>query len=156
MVAPGHTPDDGRNIFRPPAIPTEVSCIHCGEVYDSYLIEWREGAGPVGDTGAWCCPTPGCDGLGFLFDIWPTDPEWRDEHGNKVCWIDDEDEDDDFSDENLDDPDNLWDLPDEQRNIKNFDPTWGDLDRDLPPDPFPPPRHDRPPDTGFNDEDIPF
>ena len=28
--------------FRPPELPIEVQCIHCGREYDSYLIEWRE------------------------------------------------------------------------------------------------------------------
>jgi len=148
MVAPGNIPEDGRDIFRPPAIPTEVSCLHCGQVYDSYLIEWRDGAGPAGDPGAWCCPTPGCDGLGFLFDIWPTDPEWRDENGNKVCWVDESDDDAD--------PEELWDAPEQTESPRNFDPTWGDVDRDLPPDPFPPPRHPKPPETGLNDDDIPY
>lgn len=79
--------------FAPPEIPIEVHCIHCGETYDSWQMEVRN-EGP-GDEPAWCCATPGCDGLGFLFDIWPVDPEWRDEHGNLVVCID-EGEDDDF------------------------------------------------------------
>lgn len=88
---PNDNPQD-RDCFHPPDVPIEVECIHCGNVYNSSLIEWRYGAGPPGYAGAWCCPIPGCDGVGFLFDIWPTDPEWRDEQGNKVCFFDDEDE----------------------------------------------------------------
>ncbi|MCA9235368.1 MAG: hypothetical protein KDA44_07840 [Planctomycetales bacterium] len=77
--------------FHPPTIPTMVNCLHCGEQYDSYLIEWRiihnrDGA----ELGFWCCPTPGCDGLGFGCDILPADPEWRDERGG---WCDDDDAD---------------------------------------------------------------
>lgn len=80
--------------FKPPEISTEVSCLHCGEEYDSYLIEWRVETLPDGSKhGFWCCPTPGCDGRGFGFDILPTDPEYRDERGGWV--MDDEDEDED-------------------------------------------------------------
>jgi len=90
----------GYDAFPPPEIPIEVFCLHCHESYDSYLIEFRLGAGPDGIEGAWCCPTPECDGVGFCFDIWPTDPDWRDENGEKVCsFTDDEDEDEDFGEE---------------------------------------------------------
>lgn len=78
--------------FAPPAIPTEVECLHCGEVYDSWRILWQEDE-TCAFGGHWCCPTPGCGGLGFLFDIWPTDPEWRDENGELVCDPDAEDSD---------------------------------------------------------------
>src|SRR5262245_39268875 len=90
--------------FHPPTIPTMVGCLHCGEEYDSYLIEWRvqkDGDGVV--RGRWCCPTPECDGVGFGFDIFPCDREWRDENG-ELIWCDDED-DDDYEDELLDELD---------------------------------------------------
>ena len=41
--------------------------------------------------GFWCCPIAGCDGRGFCFDIFPTDPDWRDEHGERV-WVDDKED----------------------------------------------------------------
>lgn len=82
--------------FRPPEVPTEVECLHCGRDYDSYLIEWREELDENGQPiGFWCCPTPGCDGKGFGFDILPTDPEYRDERGGWVSFDDDENGDDD-------------------------------------------------------------
>ena len=90
--------------FKPPAIPTEVGCLHCGQVYESYLIEWRIETDSDGKPhGFWCCPMPDCDGRGFSFDIWPTDPEYRGEDGRLfVC----SDEDDDAEyDEDLDDLD---------------------------------------------------
>lgn len=68
-----------------------VCCVHCGQTYLSDQLEWRPGGGP-GALGAWCCPTPGCDGVGFLYDIWPIDPEWTDENGNRICFFDDDDE----------------------------------------------------------------
>ena len=55
--------------------------------------------------GFWCCPIPGCDGRGFCFDIFPTDPEWRDEHGERV-WVD-------GGEEDLDDADLEDAMPDE-------------------------------------------
>src|SRR5690242_11840249 len=89
------TPDPDADTFRPPAANTEVGCLHCGEVYDSYRIEWREEADSDGKPrGFWCCPTPGCGGRGFGFDILPTDPDWQDEEGRGMGWVhDDEDED---------------------------------------------------------------
>lgn len=168
MVAPRgqFEPDnDGRDIFRPPAVPIEVTCVHCGEVYDSYRIEWRENAGLPGDAGAWCCPTPGCDGLGFLFDIWPTDPEWRDESGNPAFSFNESEEsfpgdpDDDFrieltgqdSDDGFYDPDEY--MSDDLRNAAHFDPTWGDPSNDLPPDPMPP-RRPKPPDLSIDEDEV--
>jgi len=93
-------PDDANSDpFRPPEIPTEVGCLHCQQVYESYLIERRERTCADGNVrGFWCCPTPGCDGAGFGFDILPTDPDYQDERGG---WIrdDDSEEDDDEFDE---------------------------------------------------------
>ena len=84
--------DPDSDAFRPPAVNTEVGCLHCQEVYDSYQIEWREGVCDDGRVrGFWCCPTPGCGGRGFGFDILPTDPDYRDEHGDRI-WLDDEPE----------------------------------------------------------------
>jgi hypothetical protein len=85
--------------FGPPAISTIVHCIHCGEEYDSYRIEWRvEHDADGGVHGFWCCPMPQCDGKGFGFDIFPVDPEYRDENG-ELMWCSDDDDDDDFEDD---------------------------------------------------------
>ena len=93
--------DPDRDPFRPPEVPTEVSCLHCGREYDSYLIEWRVETDAEGKQhGFWCCPTPGCGGIGFGFDILPTDPEYQDERGG---WVqDDEGEEDEEYDEDFD------------------------------------------------------
>jgi hypothetical protein len=78
--------------FCPPAVPVEVSCLHCGQVYDSSQIEWRVQTEEDGSLrGYWCCPIPGCGGMGFGFDILPTDPHYQDEHGG---WVHDDEEDD--------------------------------------------------------------
>jgi hypothetical protein len=86
--------------FGPPAISTVVHCIHCGEEYDSYRIEWRVERDLDGQAhGFWCCPMPDCDGKGFGFDIFPVDPEYRDENGELMWCSDDEDEDDEFEED---------------------------------------------------------
>ena len=86
--------DPESDCFKPPAIPTEVHCLHCHEEYDSYLIHWVEETDSKGrKRGFWRCPTPGCGGAGFGFDIFPTDPEWVGEDGEPL-WCSDEGEDD--------------------------------------------------------------
>jgi hypothetical protein len=93
--------------FGPPAISTVVHCIHCGEEYDSYRIEWRIERDLDGQShGFWCCPMENCDGKGFGFDIFPVDPEYRDENGELMwCSDDEDDEDDEFEDELFKDDD---------------------------------------------------
>ena len=84
--------------FGPPAIPTLVGCIHCGEEYDSYRIEWRiEKSHDGTDRGFWCCPIEGCDGRGFGFDIYPVDPDYVGEDGEKFFTNDDDDEDEEMA-----------------------------------------------------------
>ncbi len=85
-------PDPEQDCFKPPAQPVEVHCLHCQREYESYLIEWRiEEYRDGSKHGFWCCPTPGCDGRGFGFDIFPTDPDYRNPDGQKM-WNDDDDE----------------------------------------------------------------
>ncbi|HLW68943.1 MAG TPA: hypothetical protein VKS79_26765 [Gemmataceae bacterium] len=99
-------PDD---TFAPPKVPVEVGCLHCQQTYESYLIEWREYTDEKGNTfGFWCCPMPGCDGKGFGFDIFPTDPEYRDERTGELMWCSDEEDDEDYDlldDDGTDAPD---------------------------------------------------
>jgi len=129
--------------FGPPAISTVVHCIHCGEEYDSYKIEWRIERDADGkEHGFWCCPMEDCDGKGFGFDIFPVDPEYRDENG-ELMWCSDEDEDDDDLDNFDDDESDFLDFEDDDE---------GDDEMDLLPDdeaPLRGPRLD-------GDEDIPF
>jgi hypothetical protein len=52
---------------RPPKVPARVYCSDCRREYMSSEIVWVEyGRG----SGAWCCPTDGCPGMGFGRDIW--------------------------------------------------------------------------------------
>ena len=91
-----------RDPFRPPTVPVIVHCLHCDQEYESYLIHWVEDAIESDSPGFWCCPTPGCDGKGFGFDIFPIDPDYRDEHGNLMWMEDDDDEEYDEVDERID------------------------------------------------------
>jgi hypothetical protein len=87
--------DSDADPFRPPTLSTIVHCLHCNEEFDSYRIEWRVEIGSNGKPhGFWCCPTENCDGRGFGFDIFPIDPDYRDEEGIKM-WSSDDDGDDD-------------------------------------------------------------
>ena len=92
MAAHDPTSPEG-DPFYPPAVPTLVQCMHCGEVYDSYLIQWLIEPGLDGrPSGMWRCPTENCDGAGFGFDIFPLDSDFADERG--ACgWSDDEEDD---------------------------------------------------------------
>lgn len=91
--------DSSADPFRPPAASTIVHCLHCNEEYDSYRIEWRLETDEQGRThGFWCCPIENCGGRGFGFDIFPIDPEYRDEQGEKM-WISDDEEECEFDDE---------------------------------------------------------
>lgn len=65
--------------FAPPDEPCEVFCAHCKRVYDSALIRYVRVPGPL--QGYWCCAVPGCDGKGYLFDLFPTDPAHEDNCG---------------------------------------------------------------------------
>lgn len=137
----GYDPlDPQSDRFKPPAIPTEVHCLHCGQEYDSYLIEWRIETDHEGKPrGFWCCPVPGCDGKGFCFDIFPTDPDYRDEHGEKVWHTDDEGEDDDEEAEDAES--DSWDITgdDNGRGGESGDHT-----------------ERRPPHPPLSDDDIPW
>ena len=122
-------PNPETDPFRPPAIPTEVCCLHCGREYESYLIQWQEERDEVGDVhGFWCCPTPGCDGRGFGFDIFPTDPEYRGEDGEPMWFVDDGEEEMGADD---DDGDMLLEEFDADDLLAGSEP----FDLDLPPPP---------------------
>lgn len=62
----------------PPPNPTEVNCLHCGKVYNSEEIVWKNEKESGVPNGGWCCPMPGCNGAGFGFDIHPTNPDYID------------------------------------------------------------------------------
>ena len=104
--------------FGPPAVSTIVHCIHCGEEYDSYKIEWRIERDPDGkEHGFWCCPMEDCDGKGFGFDIFPVDPDYRDENG-ELMWQSDGDEDEELDEFQVDEEDSdVLELEDEEADF---------------------------------------
>jgi hypothetical protein len=92
----GRSPDPN-DPMGPPAEPCECWCMHCrrtfmsGEIWFQRIIN-----DPGGFNGTWMCPTPNCDGAGFTFDIWPTDPE----HPiNKECVFCDDSDDEEFEED---------------------------------------------------------
>jgi hypothetical protein len=91
--------DPAGDPFGPPEVSVEVECLHCGQQYQSHLIEWRIESDADGSLhGFWCCPTPGCGGMGFGFDILPTDPNYRDERGG---WVQDDYAEDDYAEDEI-------------------------------------------------------
>ncbi len=119
--------DPETDTFRPPTISTLVGCLHCGQEYDSYRIEWRiENDADGRPHGFWCCPIPGCGGCGFGFDIFPVDPEYRDENGN-LMWNSDEEADDaDEDGEELFDESADLDLPLQEKEPEDESADGGD------------------------------
>lgn len=89
--------DKQHDVFGPPSEPIEVHCLHCDHVYTSDLIVPVEAAdGSIHHA----CPVPNCDGMGFGFDIHPTDPTWcNEEMGYYQSMDDDEDDEELFEDE---------------------------------------------------------
>jgi hypothetical protein len=162
--------------FAPPKVPCVVCCIHCGSTYDSWRIVWRDMPGEAIE-GAWCCPIPGCDGVGFRFDIHPVDPRWEAEYGGmpplKADFVEDEDEEcleqSDVEDDCEDDDE--WDEFEHEPKfglpVDEFpaDAFWIDPARlsprrvgNTPQPPFNrmPFGHAKSPDVNFDDDDLPF
>jgi hypothetical protein len=84
--------------FSPPRIACECYCLHCQRTFMSTGIWFQrvKNATPGQFDGFWMCPTPNCDGKGFTFDIFPTDP---DHPANEGWHYDDEDEDEAWDEE---------------------------------------------------------
>lgn len=112
--------DPERDPMAPPAVPCECWCLHCRRVFMSSEMWFQRVINdPRGFEGFWMCPTPNCDGKGFAFDIYPTDPA----HPANEGW----DFTDDEYDEEEDEP-GEWD-PQETRYAE-MDETWGDNEED--------------------------
>lgn len=108
--------------FAPPAEPCECWCMHCNRTFMSHGIWFQKVVNdPNGFAGFWMCPTPNCNGAGFTFDIFPTDPN----HPANEGW---RSGDDDWDEESIDaeDADAEWD-PDENL-YKALDEAFGEDD----------------------------
>lgn len=79
------------HVFPPPADAVEVHCIGCGWTYMSDLMVPID----IEKETHWMCPVPGCGALGFLFDIFPTDPEVAATFGAHITDLDEGEFDDD-------------------------------------------------------------
>lgn len=150
--------------------------MHCGEVYDSYLIQWLIEPDIEGKPmGMWRCPIEECDGAGFGFDIFPVDSDFADERG--PCGWSDDDEDEDGFDEcdcgeegcdicddadwlQVDGEDCIFSVEDEIESIDDED--WlesseeGDDEADRPASPAKQQKRRGRQRRNDNEEDIPF
>lgn len=102
---------DACDCFAPPAVPCECYCLHCGRLFMSDQI-WFQRVINADDgfAGFWMCPTPNCDGKGFTFDIFPTDP-------GHPANADVEDGDDDLFDDEI-----PWEGEGEDSEESEYDP----------------------------------
>jgi hypothetical protein len=92
--------DEHSDPMAPPKDPVECWCLHCNRVFTSDQMWFQRVINdPQGFPGFWMCPTPNCDGAGFCFDIFPTDPD----HPANDGWDSSDDEDDEeFEDDETD------------------------------------------------------
>ncbi len=121
--------DDGTSdCFAPPKIPCECFCLHCQRTFMSDGIWFQKVInGRDGFTGFWLCPTPNCDGAGFTFDIFPTDPA----HPANESWTYDDDEEDDDDDDDPSaeyDPESDLDHGDDTKEYDPAEPHYAKLD----------------------------
>ena len=127
---------DPADRMSPPKVVCECYCLHCHRTFMSdriwlqRVINGRDGFG-----GFWMCPTPNCDGAGFTFDIFPTDPA----HPANAGWSYDDDDDDDDDDEDLEfdeigdviEPTGEKDYDPDESKYKALDEQLGDTDDDI-------------------------
>jgi len=123
---------DPKDMMSPPKVPCECYCLHCQRTFMSDGI-WLQKVinGRDGFDGFWMCPTPNCDGAGFTFDIFPTDPA----HPANAGWsYDDGEEDDELEfDENGEVIEHVGEReydPDESK-YKALDDELGDAEDDI-------------------------
>ena len=109
----------------PPSEACECYCLHCGRVFMSDRMWFQKVIGDkAGFDGFWMCPTPNCDGAGFTFDIFPTDPT----HPANDGWHysdDDEEYDEECFDENGDY------IEPEDRNYDPDEPQYKSLEEQM-------------------------
>ena len=120
--------------FGPPKVPCECYCLHCRRTFMSSAIWFQriKNAQPGKLDGFWMCPTPNCDGKGFTFDIFPTDPD----HPANEGWSYDDD-DDEYDEDDIDDEE--WDpefdaAASAEELHAEYDPNetkWKQLDEEL-------------------------
>src|SRR5688500_6241939 len=99
---PAWDADDERRQHDPMAPPKEACecyCLHCNRVFMSDGMWFQRVINAKdGFEGFWMCPTANCDGAGFTFDIFPTDPD----HPANAGWHSSDDDADDDEEEDED------------------------------------------------------
>ena len=116
-----------KDCFAPPQDPCECYCLHCGRVFTSDKIWFQRVVGdPMGLDGFWMCPTPNCDGAGFTFDIFPTDPDHPANDG--WCYDDGDEEDGEEFEADGAGADAEWDP--EESKYRELDEVFGDDEDD--------------------------
>ena len=119
--------------FGPPKVVCECYCLHCRRTFMSGEIWFQRitNAQPGKLDGFWMCPTPNCDGKGFTFDIFPTDPD----HPANAGWSYTDDEDDDYDDADDEEWDEAFDPAVDAHGAESeYDPDetkWKQLDAEL-------------------------
>lgn len=120
--------DPNEDPFAPPQIACQCYCLHCRRTFMSDAMWFQRVIGDRHLDGFWMCPTANCSGMGFTFDIFPTDPD----HPANDGWFDDDDDDDADDEREVDDNGRLvarsqeWD-PNETK-YKELDDAYGDDD----------------------------
>ena len=109
--------------FSPPAEPCQCWCMHCHRTFSSSRIWLQREIPRRGDPhptgGFWMCPTHNCDGAGFGFDLFPTDPA----HPANEGWTYDDDEpDDEFLDTDDDNESDAEKKPEPESAAAAYDP----------------------------------
>ncbi|MGB7160797.1 MAG: hypothetical protein WBD40_22220 [Tepidisphaeraceae bacterium] len=123
---------DPADMMSPPKVPCECYCLHCQRVFMSDGIWFQKVINARdGFDGFWMCPTPNCDGAGFTFDIFPTDPT----HPANGGWhySDDEDDEDlEFDDEgNVIEATRERDYDPDESKYKALDEEMGPAEDDI-------------------------
>jgi hypothetical protein len=123
---------DPTDMMSPPREPCECYCLHCQRTFMSDGIWFQKVINARnGFTGFWMCPTPNCDGAGFTFDIFPTDPT----HPANAGWCYDDGEDDEeleFDEEgNVIEPAGEREYDPDESKYKALDEELGDPDDDI-------------------------
>jgi hypothetical protein len=111
----------------PPREPCECYCLHCQRTFMSDEMWFQRVVGDRnGFEGFWMCPTPNCDGAGFTFDIFPTDPDHPANEG--WCSCDDEDDEEEYEQEVAEEP---AEYDPQEPKYAQLDELLGDEDDDI-------------------------
>ncbi len=121
---------DPGDMMSPPKVACECYCLHCNRMFMSDGIWFQKVINARdGFAGFWMCPTPNCDGAGFTFDIFPTDPA----HPANAGWHSFDDDEELEFDENGDviEPTGEKDYDPDESKYKALDAELGNPDDDI-------------------------